>query len=453
MVVILAAMAVLAAAASASADTVTAQADSVHPSSGGVVSVGLVAPGATVNVDVTFNLDCAGFAHVDAGQWVVLGLGSVTVPEDGSVFATDVSIPPPGADWPVDGDACGPNLAPISSSPATLTIHAPTVPGTGYLYTLVWTRDLSPESDTDAGTFTGMASITVSLDVLGNNAPQLGLPGSVTLEGDTAGGATAAYTVSATDKEDGSLVPACAPAVGSFVALGTTTVTCTVADSGGRTATGSFDVTVVDTQAPTLVGVPAAIDLTTLNSFGADLSYVGPTATDVVDSAPMVSCNPPSGSVAPVGDSTVVCIASDASGNSTAASIPVHVTLVTPPPTPTPTPVPPPTPTPVPTPTPTPAGVVSAVWESPIGGTPPSLTANGGRSVPVKVRLYRDGIEIRTGNPILRVTPCGATEPVYEFALTWSGRWVGKLDTSAFTGPCYRVAALVDGVEAGFFRL
>ena len=73
--------------------------------------------------------------------------------------------------------------------------------------------------------------------------------------------------------------------------------------------------------------------------------------------------------------------------------------------------------------------------------------------MPVKVKLYRDGAEFTTGSPILRVTPCGATEPVYEFELTWNGRWVGKLDTSNFTGRCYRVAAVVDGTEAGYFRL
>jgi Tol biopolymer transport system component len=49
------------------------------------------------------------------------------------------------------------------------------------------------------------------------------------------------------------------------------------------------------------------------------------TATDAVDPSPIVSCSPPSGSVFPIGDTTVTCSATDASGNVAKGSFSVHV--------------------------------------------------------------------------------------------------------------------------------
>jgi HYR domain len=515
LVAVFAVMAVLGAATAASADTVTADTDVAHPNVGGFVYLGVVDPGESVQVDVSFQLDCSGWFHVDRDQSVVLGLGANMVPEDGSVVATDVTIEAPGDSWPLDGDNCSSNPTPAQSvSPAHLTLTAPTLPGSGYLYTLTWTRELWVPTDEDDGTFTGVTAVTFALDVRGNTAPTLHLPSGVVLEGDTTGGAHAAYQVTATDVEDSANpTPDCAPAVGAVLPVGANTITCTATDSAGLKSTGTFTVTVVDTQAPVISNVPAPISLTTMSSFGAPLTYSKPTATDVVDSLPSLWCNPPSGAVAPVGDSTVMCFATDNSGNSTSVTIPVHVDLLLPPPTPTPTPtptpaptptptpaptptptpaptptptpvptpdptpvptpdptpmptpVPTPTPTPVPTPTPTPKptptptptpapdATWTAVWDEPIGNSPAQLSANGARSIPVKVRLYRDGVEVRTGDAALRVTPCGASEPVYLFDLSYGGRWTAKIDTSPMTATCYRVAAVINGAEAGWFRL
>jgi Tol biopolymer transport system component len=49
------------------------------------------------------------------------------------------------------------------------------------------------------------------------------------------------------------------------------------------------------------------------------------TASDAVDPNPTVSCEPPSGSVFPIGDTTVNCTATDASGNIGTGSFSVHV--------------------------------------------------------------------------------------------------------------------------------
>ena len=57
---------------------------------------------------------------------------------------------------------------------------------------------------------------------------------------------------------------------------------------------------------------------------GAEITYEV-TATDAVDPNPTVSCSPPSGSVFPIGDTTVTCTAADASGNVANGSFTVHV--------------------------------------------------------------------------------------------------------------------------------
>ena len=48
-------------------------------------------------------------------------------------------------------------------------------------------------------------------------------------------------------------------------------------------------------------------------------------ATDNVDPDPTVACTPGSGSLFPIGDTTVTCTATDASGNSSTGSFMVHV--------------------------------------------------------------------------------------------------------------------------------
>jgi hypothetical protein len=69
-------------------------------------------------------------------------------------------------------------------------------------------------------------------------------------------------------------------ASGSTFPVGTTTVTHTGTDQGGRVATCSFTVTVVDNQAPA-ISCPANISVnTTLNTCGAAVSYTTPTGTD-----------------------------------------------------------------------------------------------------------------------------------------------------------------------------
>ena len=285
---------------------------------------------------------------------------------------------------------------------------------------------LFPTTTTDAGVLEGSnPSVTFILDVVVNTPPTLHLPADITVEGDTAGGAIAAYAVSATDAEDATAPsPTCSPVVGAVLPLGTTTVDCSVTDSGGLTEGGAFDITVVDTTPPSLVGMPADQALTTGDATGADLAYAAPTATDVVDAGPTVACAPATGSRAPVGRTTVTCTATDASGNDASGSFSVDVTYVDP-------------------------IVWSATWGEPVATDGGVFVANVGRTVPVKVEVFADGVEQTSGDARLGVATCAGVAAI-DLPLAWDGgRWVGHLDTGGLAPGCYVATVSLDGDDAG----
>jgi hypothetical protein len=105
------------------------------------------------------------------------------------------------------------------------------------------------------------------------------------------------------------------PPSGSHFPVGTTLVT-----SGGRDgAACSFSVTVNDTQAPS-ISCPANVTTTEspAGSGSAVVNYAAPTVTDN-DPQAAATCDHPSGSSFPVGDTTVICTATDRAGNSSTA--------------------------------------------------------------------------------------------------------------------------------------
>ena len=105
--------------------------------------------------------------------------------------------------------------------------------------------------------------------------------------------------------------------------LGTHSVTCSVTDSGSRSDSDTFDVTVQDTTAPTLTGVPGDRSLSTDDPTGTTVTYKDPGATDIADADPAVDCLPASGDHFGLGTTTVTCTATDASHNSAKASFDV----------------------------------------------------------------------------------------------------------------------------------
>lgn len=102
---------------------------------------------------------------------------------------------------------------------------------------------------------------------------------------------------------------------GSTFSVGTpTTVTYTVTDINGNVTNQSFTVTVLDTEAPAIVGCPSTQTVCETDT----VTYVDPTATDNCSGVTITQlAGLPSGSVFPVGTTLCTFRATDASGNIT----------------------------------------------------------------------------------------------------------------------------------------
>ena len=484
------------------ADTVPADGDSVTPGNQNFIYLGEHAPSAIVTTNVDFSLVCGSLAHADEGQTITVTASSVTVPLNGTASATSATIGPVPASWTDDSFGC-PTPAPTlpANGPSVVTLRMPTTPAVGYIFTVMYSRIGA------SGALTGLTAITFEVDVVANTPPVLSLPGPITAEAASSAGTAVTWTASATDAEDNpDPTPVCSPASGSVFPLGTTTVACTVTDGGGLSASGSFtvsiadttapalvlpadltaeatgpggasvdfatsasdavdgdvpvscdhasgdtfafgtttvtcsavdaagnptsgsfDVTVSDTLAPTLSGMPANFSVTTSDPAGATVSYTLPSASDAGDSNPSVGCDPAPGSLFGPGATTVTCTATDATGHAASDTFVVTVTYVS-------------------------DVTWSAVWGTPIDGSPAALVTNQNRNLPIKVRIF-NGVEQTTGSASLRVVACGG-DTALVVPLTWgSGRWTAHLDMSILRPGCYVVTATHGGTDAGSFAL
>jgi hypothetical protein len=345
------------------------------------------------------------------------------VPLDGLATIDNATIGPVPATWPAAGAVC-PSPAPIlASTPKDLVLRTPTTAGDDYEYVLMWSR-------TGSSGLSGATALTFRIDVVVNTPPTLHVPSDLTLEATSAAGAVGTFAATATDGEDASPpTPTCSPVSGSTFPLGTTKVTCTAEDTGGLKDSGSFDVTVADTTAPVMPN-QADVELTTADPDGIHYDYgTFPSFVEAVDPDPTVVCDPVSGSLFPVGTTTVTCTITDDAGNHSSTSFGVHVTY-------------------------DPGTIWSAVWGEPVGASGTTFVANPGRTVPVKVEIFANGVKQTHGVAALAVATCSGA-PVGTVAASWGGgRWNASLNTGALAGPgCYTVTATLDGQAAGSFRL
>jgi hypothetical protein len=294
-------------------------------------------------------------------------------------------------------------------------------------------------SATDAAGNTGSASFTVT--VVDTTAPVVTPPPDVTAEATGPSGAAVSYgSASAIDLVDGSLPASCLPASGSTFALGTTTVICSATDAAGNTGSASFQVTVEDTTAPT-VTVPANINATTIDPAGKVIVFSA-SASDLVDGSLTPACIPASGSVFPVGTTTVSCSATDAAGNTGSASFTVTIVLY------------------------------QITFRPPINGGGVYNIVKLNRVVPVKFDLFVDGIQnLGTGVVTIKtgVNSCTVGFPSDEVEMysagsgqpdgqaRWDsagGFWIFNASTSPYKpATCVRGNIYLDGIFAGFFML
>ncbi|HMU46300.1 MAG TPA: HYR domain-containing protein [Chitinophagaceae bacterium] len=109
------------------------------------------------------------------------------------------------------------------------------------------------------------------------------------------------------------------PASGSFFPVGTTTVTAT--EPGGGICT--FTITVVDAQAP-VITCPANMTVSNTSGICGAIVNFTPTATDNCPGT-VITSSPASGSVFPVGTTTVTSTATDPAGNTASCTFTVTV--------------------------------------------------------------------------------------------------------------------------------
>ncbi|MDQ3966764.1 MAG: HYR domain-containing protein [Thermoproteota archaeon] len=160
--------------------------------------------------------------------------------------------------------------------------------------------------------------------------------GTATLEEDEDGGATVTQ-----DDVGGEIGIDCDPPSGTTFPIGSTTVACTATDEAGNTATESFTVTVQDTTPPTLI-VPADTVSRATSPEGSQIIYLALARDNVDGGATLmadnvlsqdddiggeigIDCDPPSGSVFPIGTTEVECTATDEAGNTATASFTITV--------------------------------------------------------------------------------------------------------------------------------
>jgi hypothetical protein len=115
----------------------------------------------------------------------------------------------------------------------------------------------------------------------------------------------------------------CSPPSGSLFPVGTTVVTCTATDAVGNQASCQFTVTVNDVQGPTIVCSPNIVSGTDPGRCDAAVTYTV-TASNGCPGVTLV-CTPPSGSIFPVGVTTVNCTATDVAGNQASCSFTITV--------------------------------------------------------------------------------------------------------------------------------
>ncbi|KXZ45139.1 hypothetical protein GPECTOR_58g588 [Gonium pectorale] len=148
--------------------------------------------------------------------------------------------------------------------------------------------------------------------------PALFLPDDISVEAPDSTGAAVSYMVATTNDAEYQ----CVPASGSTFKVGRTTVRCTVA----RGDEGSFYVNVEPPTPPVFSpSVLPDVAVTATTAQGVAVEFPPFTVTDAMSGPPLVTCDPPSNSFFPNGETQVKCTAVDRVGLSAVAVFKVTV--------------------------------------------------------------------------------------------------------------------------------
>lgn len=239
---------------------------------------------------------------------------------------------PANISLPSDPGACGAianwTAPSVSDNCAGVTLAQTTGGASGSLFPLGTTVVTYLATDAAGNT----ANCTFSVTVTDNLAPVIaGCPANIIMNNDPGiCGATVNWSVpSVTDNCTGStLVQTSGGSNGSVFPVGTTTVVYLATDAAGNTSSCQFTVIVNDTENPVVNNCPSNISVTNSpNQCGANVNWVFPTVSDnCPGSAILQTGGGAPGSLFPVGVSTIVFTAADASGNTASCSFTITVT-------------------------------------------------------------------------------------------------------------------------------
>jgi len=226
---------------------------------------------------------------------------------------------------------------PVLTLPTPATLEATSSAGAIYTFTAIATNDTDPapsvSCDPPSGsTFPlGLTQVTcTATDASGNSGegsfvvivvdttpPALTIPGDLTVECNTPGGASSVVlgVATAVDLVDPS--PIVANNAPTTLPLGSTPVLWTATDFNSNSTSAVQTVTIVDTTPPTITPPP---DIEVIaNTVGGYTGAIGDaTAADICDSSPIITNDAPS--VLPLGETIVAWTATDASANSDSAT-------------------------------------------------------------------------------------------------------------------------------------
>lgn len=161
------------------------------------------------------------------------------------------------------------------------------------------------------------------VNVVDTTKPELTVPADMTVEATGSYGAVVSFDIFASDLVDQEVTLNVSHESGSTFPLGTTIVQAEAKDDYNNTSTQSFSINVIDTTKPELT-VPADMTVEATGPNGAIVDFIV-SAVDIVDEDVAVDAVPVSGSVFPLGETTVEVKAIDDSGNSDVKSFVVNV--------------------------------------------------------------------------------------------------------------------------------
>lgn len=188
----------------------------------------------------------------------------------------------------------------------------------------VWTLTISDDLSGDGGTLNGWSIEIQTATCLA--ACELTCPANVAVSNDAGQcGAVVNYPAPTTNGDCGPIV--CTPPSGSFFPVGATPILCfeDAGEGGGGGSTCGFDVTVNDTQPPSITA-PANQNVgTDAGVCAAVVNYPAPVVSDNCPGLGAPTCVPPSGSTFPLGTTPSSCQVFDAAGNGASAGFSVTV--------------------------------------------------------------------------------------------------------------------------------